>query len=51
MTGVTTDDVTPGMVEGSTGYSEGAAHLAGGHHSQHNVSTPSTGTASKSSTR
>ena len=32
-------------------YSEGASHLASGHHSQQNVSTPSTGTASKSSTR
>lgn len=49
--GVTSDNVMPGMVEGSTVYSEGGSHLASGHHSQHNVSTPSTGTASKSSTR
>ena len=39
---VTTDDVMTGMVDSST---------EGGHHSQHNVSTPSTGTTSKSSTR
>ena len=39
---VTTNDVMTGMVDSST---------EGGHHSQHNVSTPSTGTTSKSSTR